>query len=86
VWPVYYGGTPGVMMQELHLIRLWSEQSHHSTTLPGVASASLVVMDVVSLKCQGQWSRAAKALGGPEVLSTSSCMQSIAAVHTASAE
>eukprot|EP00439_Symbiodinium_sp_Y106_P045550 s3216_g5.t2 len=86
VWPVYYGGSPGAMMQELHLIRLWSEQSHHSTKSPGVASASLVVMDVVSLKCQGQWSRAAKALGGPEVLSTSSCTQSIAAVHTASAE
>ncbi|CAE7749730.1 unnamed protein product [Symbiodinium sp. CCMP2592] len=86
VWPVYYGGSPGAMMQELHLIRLWSEQSHRSTKLTGVASASLVVMDVVSLKCKGQWSRAAKALGGPEVLSTSSCTQSIAAVHTASAE
>ncbi|CAE7274594.1 unnamed protein product, partial [Symbiodinium natans] len=86
VWPIRYGGAPGTMMQDPHLLHLWGGHGRQTETSFGSAWASLLVMDVVNLKCQGQWARVAQALGGPKVLTTASCIQSVAAVHTAIAE
>ncbi|CAJ1458095.1 unnamed protein product, partial [Effrenium voratum] len=69
VWPQHVAGGAGVM-QDPHVLHF-------------LGGASIVMMDVATLKCSGRWANASRTLGGPKALHMRSCLRSIAATHFA---